>query len=155
MAARKQYPRIEPAHGLLYEPNSLQMSRPVDQVDNLLEEVSNYLKNPFNPRQGEAFRTSFTQRLSLLWGPPGTGKTTVLAGIILGWIEQSWRSGNPIIVGVGASNYNAIDNVLREVADLFQLLQKHQGNPPGHVRFVRLRRQSAKPPLVGRIEVVA
>jgi hypothetical protein len=66
MAARKQYPRIEPAHGLLYEPNSLQMSRPVDQVDNLLEEVSNYLKNPFNPRQGEAFRTSFTQRLSLL-----------------------------------------------------------------------------------------
>jgi hypothetical protein len=27
------------------------MSRPVDQVDNLLEEVSNYLKNPFNPRQ--------------------------------------------------------------------------------------------------------
>jgi hypothetical protein len=155
MAARKQYPRIEPAHGLLYEPNSLQMSRPVDQVDNLLEEVSNYLKNPFNPRQEEAFRTSFTQRLSLLWGPPGTGKTTVLAGIILGWIEQSWRSGNPIIVGVGASNYNAIDNVLREVADLFQRLQKHQGNPPGHVRVVRLRSQSAKPPLDGRIEDVA
>ncbi len=131
------------------------MLRTPHQVDDLLVRVSNYLKNAFNPRQEEAFRTSFTQRLSLLWGPPGTGKTTVLAGVILGWIEQSWRSNHPIIVGVGASNYNAIDNVLREVADLLQRRQDRQGNPPGNVRVVRLRSQSAKPPIDDRIEDVA
>jgi hypothetical protein len=155
MARHLGYPRVEPAHGFLYEPNCMQVSRISDQVDELLAKFSEYLKNPFNPRQEEAFRSSFTERISLLWGPPGTGKTTVLAGIILGWIEQSWRSDHPIVIGVGASNYNAIDNVLREVADLLQRRQECLGNSHSIVRVVRLRSQSAKPPLDKRIEDVA
>ncbi len=152
--ANRVHSRTEPAHGFLYEPKHLQVTRIPAQIDEFLNQVSGYLKHPFNPRQEEAFCCSFTDRLSLLWGPPGTGKTTVLAGVILGWIESAWKRGEAISVGVGASNYNAIDNVLREVADLLSQRQAILGAPPGNVRIVRLRSESAKPPLDERIEDV-
>ena len=155
MPRRVQYPRTEPAHGFLYEPGQLQVTRGHAEVEDLLNQVSQYQKHPFNPRQADAFRSSFTDRLPLLWGPPGTGKTTVLAGVILGWIENAWQSGEPITVGVGASNYNAIDNVLREVADLIDRRRASVlGEPPGNMRIARLRSESAKPPLDERIEDV-
>ena len=152
---RTQHPRIEPAHGFMYEPEGLQVAGRDARVDELLTQVSGYLKNVFNPRQEESFRSSFNERLSLLWGPPGTGKTTVMAGVILGWIEHAWQTDQPITVGVGASNYNAIDNVLREVADLMQRRQANLGDPPGNVRIARVRSASAKPPLDDRIEDIA
>jgi len=155
MARRAQHPKTEPAHGFLYEPEGLQVVRDHGGIDDLLGQVSVYLKHTFNPRQEDAFRRSFSERLSLLWGPPGTGKTTVLAGVILGWIEHAWQTGQPITVGVGASNYNAIDNVLREVADLVQLRQANTGNLPGNVRLARVRSASAKPPIDDRIEDIA
>lgn len=155
MARRTQHPRIEPAHGFMYEPATLQVTRSHASIDDLLNQVSAYLKNEFNPRQEESFRRSFCERLSLLWGPPGTGKTTVMAGVILGWIEHAWESGQPITVGVGASNYNAIDNVLREVADLLQRRQANLGDHPGNVRIARVRSASAQPPLDDRIEDIA
>jgi hypothetical protein len=138
----------------LYDPNGLQAAPSTDRVEDLLARASNYLKNPFNARQQEAFFASFTERVSLLWGPPGTGKTTVLAGVILGWIERAWRSGHSVSIGVGASNYNAIDNVLREVVDLLQRRRERLGNPPGDVRVARVRSESARPPLDERIEDV-
>ena len=155
MASRGANPRVEPAHGFLYDPNGLQVTQTVNRVEDLLAQASNYLRNPFNARQQDAFYASFTERASLVWGPPGTGKTTVLAGIILGWIEQAWRTGHPVSVGVGASNYNAIDNVLREVVELLQRRRERLGNPPGDVRVARLRSESAKPPLDERIEDVS
>jgi len=155
MARQTQHPRTEPAHGFLYEPEGLQVVRCHEGIDDLLARVSAYLKHAFNPRQEDAFRSSFSERLSLLWGPPGTGKTTVLAGVILGWIEHAWQVDHPITVGVGASNYNAIDNVLREVADLLQRRQANLGDPPGNVRIARIRSASAKPPLDDRIEDIA
>lgn len=147
-----QYPRIEPAHGFMYDPAELQVTRRNEGIDTLLAQVSNYLKNEFNPRQEELFRKSFNERLSLLWGPPGTGKTTVMAGVILGWVEQAWGADQTISVGVGASNYNAIDNVLREVADLLERRQTNLSDPPGNLRIARVRSASAKPPLDDRIE---
>jgi len=152
MANRRVYPRVEPAHGFLYEPTGLQVTRTTDGVDDLYSQVSNYLKNPFNSKQKESFIESFNERLSLLWGPPGTGKTTVLAGIIMGWVENAWQSGSHITIGVGASNYNAIDNVLREILDLLRNRQQKLGGLPTAVRVARLRSQSAKSPLDVRIE---
>src|SRR5262245_45796361 len=104
--ARKDRPRTEPAHGFLYEPGSLAPPAAGTDTGALLKAVTEYLEFPFNARQGEAFCRSFTDRLFLLWGPPGTGKTTVLAGMILGWLERAWASGKPVSIGVGASNYN-------------------------------------------------
>lgn len=152
---RKQYPRTEPAHGFLYEPGSLAAPAAVADADGLLGRVTGYLEFPFNGRQSEAFRRTFSDRLFLLWGPPGTGKTTVLAGVILGWLERGWASGTPVAIGVGASNYNAIDNVLREVADLLDRRRQTLGEPPLKVRLARVRSDASLPPGDDRIEDLA
>src|SRR5690606_22152850 len=90
------------------------------QVEEILHKVTPTLKFPLNERQERAFRSSFEERLTLLWGPPGTGKTETLGAIVLGWLELAWECGVPVCIGLGSSNWNAIDNVLKKVADLIE-----------------------------------
>ena len=147
--------RTEPAYSFLYEPGSLRpLTAGANPID-LLQQVTRYLEDPYNERQAEAFRRSFTDPLFLLWGPPGTGKTTVAVGIILGWLERAWAHRMPVSIGVGASNYNAIDNVLREVADLLDRRRQEEGDPPLHVRLVRVRSDAAPVSTDHRVEDVA
>jgi hypothetical protein len=136
-------------------PGSLTPPDAVADAADLLQKVTSYLEHPFNERQAEAFCRSLTERLFLLWGPPGTGKTTVVAGMILGWLERAWANRLPVTVGVGGSNYNAIDNVLREVAELLDRRRQQQGDPPLEVRLVRVRSEAAPVSSDDRIEDVA
>src|SRR5919109_2132102 len=75
----RKYPRTEPAHSFLHMPGSLTPPDAVADAADLLQKVTSYLEHPFNERQAEAFCRSLTERLFLLWGPPGPGKTTVVA----------------------------------------------------------------------------
>ena len=80
---------VEPAYSLIYDHNKLKnVSIDIDK-DNILEKVSESLKNPLNESQEAVFKYSFENRITLLWGPPGTGKTTTIAGIVLAWIEYA------------------------------------------------------------------
>lgn len=145
----------EPAHTLLYDPKKLMIIKEslVDS-NNLYEIINKILPRSFNEKQEEFFHQTFSNRVSLLWGPPGTGKTTVLAGVVLGWLEKyfSESSGKGgLRICIGSSNYNAIDNVLESV---LQLLYK----TPGYekiVRLARLRSESAQPPIQGIEDISA
>ncbi len=143
--------QTEPAFSLLYQPGVLAPPPDPPDLPMLLAQVSQSLKWPFNTRQEQAFGRAFTERLSLLLGPPGTGKTSVLAGIILGWLERAWSTGRPVCIGVGASNYNAIDKALSEIADLLDRRRATVGSDSQSVCLARLRRDSAAPPTDGRI----
>ncbi len=154
-ARRRRNHSTEPAYSFLYE--VAQLSAPqIDSSDaqQWLQVVNNVMEYPFNSRQGDAFISSFTRRLSLLWGPPGTGKTTVLAGIVLGWLEKAWAEGNSICIGVGSGNYNAIDNVLIDIADLLACRQSIPGHSLDPVSIIRVRSTSQKPPSDNRIQDV-
>ena len=76
----------------------------------------------------------------------------MLAGIILGWLERAWHHGTPVCIGIGASNYNAIDNVLTEVAEVLEHRYRRVGLPPLATHLLRVRSASASPPLDTRIQ---
>lgn len=79
------------------------------------EEFEKKLDNPregFKPNdsQKEAIRKGIeTKDLQLVWGPPGTGKTTV----IVAWIEYFVSRGMKVLVS--SQNNMAVDNVLTRV----------------------------------------
>ena len=154
MARRKETSRIEPAHSLMYEPGSLPLVANPPEAEALLQRITPVLKNPFNIRQEEAFKRSFEDRLLLVWGPPGTGKTTVLAGIILGWLEHAATTGISVRIGIGASNYNALDNVLSEAVEIYERHVKQSGGNKT-VRFIRVRSDHQTGPQDTRLEDIA
>jgi hypothetical protein len=67
------------------------------------------------PSQRAAFRTICGQRMTAVWGPPGTGKTHFLAASIVALVEAHARAGRPFRVLVTAFTHAAIENLLRQV----------------------------------------
>jgi DNA replication ATP-dependent helicase Dna2 len=74
-----------------------------------------------NREQAEAWRAVFEQSVSVIWGPPGTGKTYLLAWMLLGLAAAGRRAGRPMRILVAAATHRAIVNVLvrlsREMED--------------------------------------
>lgn len=74
-----------------------------------------------NASQWQAWNDSLSRRLHLVWGPPGTGKSRTLRAVLLGAFHEAVARGAPLRVLVSGPTYEAIDNVLIEVAaDLAQ-----------------------------------
>ena len=94
-----------------------------------------------NPTQWQAWQDSLSHRARLVWGPPGTGKSTTVRAIILGALLDAQRTGRPLRVLLSAFTYTAIDNVLLDVAqDLATLL-------PGACDVFRMRSGSRPAPV--------
>lgn len=79
-------------------------------------------KAGLNARQSEALCLPFRSRLALIEGPPGTGKTHLLAWMLIALISEAAQTGRPMRLAISALTHQAIDNVLRKVN---QLLQSH------------------------------
>jgi hypothetical protein len=69
-----------------------------------------------NREQTRAWRAAFRRPVSVVWGPPGTGKTYLLAWMLLGIAEAARRAGRPCRIGVSAGTHRAIVNVLARLA---------------------------------------
>ena len=133
---------VEPAYSLIYDHNKLKnVSIDIDK-DNILEKVSESLKNPLNESQEAVFKYSFENRITLLWGPPGTGKTTTIAGIVLAWIEYALENNINLNIGIGSSNWTAIDNLLNEIDSLIVNRVKIKEDFTSPVELNRIRSDS-------------
>jgi DNA replication ATP-dependent helicase Dna2 len=76
-----------------------------------------------DPSQWAAWEECLSRRLTLIWGPPGTGKSRTLRAVILGAVLDAATSGRPLRLLVTSNTYTAIDNVLLSVeAELKALL---------------------------------
>jgi superfamily II DNA/RNA helicase len=73
-----------------------------------------------NVRQRKALLLPFRSHLGLIEGPPGTGKTHVLACMLITLILEAWQAGHPLRLAVSALTHQAIDNVLRKVQQLLR-----------------------------------
>lgn len=71
-----------------------------------------------NEGQWTAWRGVFRAPLTLVWGPPGTGKTHTVAHILVGYALAAREVGRPLRILVTASTHHAIVNVLRKTAEL-------------------------------------
>ena len=71
-----------------------------------------------NEGQWRAWRGVLGEPLTLIWGPPGTGKTHTVAHILAGYALAAASSGRPLRVLVTAFTHHAIVNVLRKLAEL-------------------------------------
>lgn len=93
-----------------------------------------------NESQWAAWDASLARGLSLIWGPPGTGKSRTAVAVVLGAALDAHRRGTPIRILVCAATYQAMDNVLLEVyTKLADVL------PGARVDFTRVR-SYLKPP---------
>jgi len=71
-----------------------------------------------NAGQWRAWRGVMREPLTLVWGPPGTGKTHTIAHMLIGYTLAARRLGRPVRVLVTAFTHHAINNVLTKVAEL-------------------------------------
>jgi hypothetical protein len=76
-----------------------------------------------DPSQWRAWTEALNQRLSLIWGPPGTGKSRTLRAIVLGAVLDALANKRSLRLLVTAYTYTAVDNVLLQLeGDLKTLL---------------------------------
>ena len=71
-----------------------------------------------NSSQWNAWETALTRGLTLIWGPPGTGKSRTLRGIIAAAAAEAHATGRGLRVLIAAHSYRAMDNVLLGLDDL-------------------------------------
>jgi len=95
----------------------LPLQRPISGLawaQNWLQQVD------LNARQRDALLLPFRSRVGLIEGPPGTGKTHVLAWMLIALILEAWHAGRPLRVAVSALTHQAIDTLLAKVQHLIQ-----------------------------------
>jgi hypothetical protein len=71
---------------------------------------------PLDPSQWEAWEACLSRRLTLVWGPPGTGKSRTMRAVILGAVADAAEGKGPLRLLVTSNTYTAIDNVLFDAA---------------------------------------
>lgn len=111
---------IEPVNSLLTNPKKLLVKKELERglIENLIIKVNEQTKFPLNDSQEDAFKETFETPLTLIWGPPGTGKTDTLSKIIIGWLERNDLEYVNILIG--SNNYNAIDNLLKKLLEQYE-----------------------------------
>ena len=83
----------------------------------MLEPAAAHLGRPvLNAEQMAAWRAAFEQAVSVVWGPPGTGKTYLLAWTLIGLAAAARRANRPMRILVSAATHRAIVNVLARIA---------------------------------------
>lgn len=65
--------------------------------------------HPLLDEQIDAIKAALEQKLTLIWGPPGTGKTVTLQGVIAEFLMNNKR------VLFASNTNNAIDNLLKRI----------------------------------------
>lgn len=72
-------------------------------------------KHNLNSSQTDAVAHAAEKGLTIIWGPPGTGKTQTLAGCIHGLVYDAVQSGQALKVLVAGPTYKAVEELIGRV----------------------------------------
>jgi hypothetical protein len=93
-------------------------ARPVPSTEPIQTALEAQARRPgLTESQGRAFRQVRDHRLTLVWGPPGTGKTHFLAQATLRLMAAHARAGQSLRVGIAAFTHAAIENLLLKIGE--------------------------------------
>jgi hypothetical protein len=76
-----------------------------------------------NSSQRAAIEHCLTRRLSIVWGPPGTGKTTTAAALIAARILVAQATGRDLRLLITGPTYNAWEQLFNETISLIETLK--------------------------------
>ena len=88
--------------------------------------------------QSPAIREALRRRLAVIWGPPGTGKTTTAAALVLARVVWAYQNGETLRILITGPTYNAWENLLKQTIsslkfrndipiNLFRVYPEHRG----------------------------
>jgi len=121
---------------LLRDPRTF--AAPVPEPDAVAADARRFARDAgFTKSQNAAFSHVTENRLTLVWGPPGTGKTHFLAAAILSLVKARRAHGERIRVGVAAFTHAAVENLLVKVQGSVDEFGLTAGLPIYKLRDVR------------------
>ena len=75
---------------------------------------------PVNPSQRDAIAHCLSHRLAAVWGPPGTGKTTTAASLVVARILAARSTGRNLRILITGPTYTAWEKLFSEVIELLE-----------------------------------
>jgi DNA replication ATP-dependent helicase Dna2 len=113
----RRYPSV-PAERFIWDAERLSREATGRPAAPVLQELSR-IDPRLTPRQRTAIEYALTCRLSVWWGPPGTGKSATAADFIAGLVWQARAQGRGIRIGITGPTWVAIDNVTAKLPEIF------------------------------------
>lgn len=123
---------ITPASEILWETQKIQAQktlRDVKQIRANLEPALKSTSRNLNDSQWRAWEEALESRFSIIWGPPGTGKSQTLRTIILGAVLDALENQKLLRLLITAFSNPALNNVLLGMEkDLARILSPEKYN---------------------------
>jgi len=81
--------------------------------------IADYAKSIYglNNSQHDAIAHAAEKGLTIIWGPPGTGKTKTLAGCIHGLVNDAVKNKTPLKILVAGPTYKAVEELMSRVVE--------------------------------------
>ncbi|KAG0331072.1 Tripartite DNA replication factor, partial [Podila humilis] len=119
---------------LIADPNKWGLQKPSYSDDVFLESILGSARQyDMTASQDQAFAKVIRQRMQIIWGPPGSGKTQFLALTILRFIDimrglsLKGKGKGPQTIVLTALTHSAIDNLVARVLLLHDIIAPHAG----------------------------
>lgn len=120
MGARPPRPGTDPVTPLarvLWEANVLHATSVVAATRAASVAAYAKAKHNLNSSQTDAVAHATEKQLTIIWGPPGTGKTQTLAGCIHGLVHDAVQRAQPLKLLVAGPTYKAVEEIIGRVVD--------------------------------------
>ncbi|KAF9583687.1 hypothetical protein BGW38_008857, partial [Lunasporangiospora selenospora] len=108
---------------LMVDPNKWGSGQPGQSRDVFLESITNSSRHyDMTLSQDQAFTKVINQRLQIIWGPPGSGKTEFLALMVLRFVDilrslsRKGKGQGPQTIVITAFTHAAINNIVSRIA---------------------------------------
>jgi DNA replication ATP-dependent helicase Dna2 len=106
---------VSPAAEVLWEAPSLAIQPTGRNLQNVKSRLLSYFQTSvanLDQSQWRAWEMALSYRLSMMWGPPGTGKSSTLRAVVLGVVLEALEHQRYLRLLITANTYTAMDNVL-------------------------------------------